>query len=552
MNTFLLTLIIGVVIWFIKLQVRNTHFLCMAQLEKYQINDYISWISRNKKHLPDFKEIYFTAALVFTGLWCLYLNLNKAEILLIILWVGGTAYLFYKRDRPKYKKKLVFTPRAIRLFITSNLLFLYLTFDMLLRIFSSTQYATLLVIFVIIAAQIMYQLAFYFILLGILINLPIETVINKYYMQSAKHLIRGSKAKIIGITGSYGKTSVKNILHTLLSVKYKTLKTPESYNTPMGICKVIRGDLKPDYDFFIVEMGARRVGEIKELCDLVEPETGIITAIGPQHLETFGSLKNISETKYELLKSLPDNGTAILNCDDSICVDMVNKRRFQNIFLFSTDFDKKKIPQKEEISYTFVEAKNISTDSNGSGFILKYGRSEVDIKSPLLGRQNIHNILAATAVALHYEVTLEEIKTAIKDIKPIPHRLQLIKNPNGIIIIDDAFNSNPVGAKMALDVLGKFKGGKRILVTPGLVELGEIEYEENKKLGERAAAICDYVIVVGKTQAEPIITGLEEKKFPSKKIKNVQSLSTASQHLQTILKAGDIILFENDLPDNYL
>ncbi len=552
MNTFFLTLIIGVVIWFIKLQARNTHFLHMAQLEKYQINDYITWISRNKKHLPDFKEIYFSAVLVFTGLWCLYLGLNKAEILLIILWIGGTVYLFYKRDRPKYKKKLVFTPRAIRLFITSNLLFLYLIFDMLLRIFSSTQYATLLVIFIVIALQIMYQLAFYFILLGTLINHPIETVINKYYMQSAKHLIRGSKTKIIGITGSYGKTSVKNILHTLLSVKYKTLKTPESYNTPMGICKVIRGDLKPDYDFFIVEMGARRMGEINEICNLVEPETGIITAIGPQHLETFGSLKNISETKYELLESLPDNGTAILNCDDSICVDMLNKRRFQNIFLFGIDFDKKKIPLKEETSYAFVQAKNISTDSDGSGFILEYGQSEVDVKSCLLGRQNIYNILAATAVALHYGVTLEKIKTAINDIKPIPHRLQLLKNPNGIIIIDDAFNSNPVGARMALDVLKSFKGGKKILVTPGLVELGEIEYEENKKLGERAAAICDYVIVVGKTQAEPIIAGLEEKKFSSNKIKNVQSLTTASQHLQTILKTGDIILFENDLPDNYL
>ncbi len=552
MNTFLLTLIIGVVIWFIKLQARNTHFLHMAQLEKYQINDYISWISRNKKHLPDLKEIYFTAALVFTGLWCLYLNLDNAEILLIILWIGTTAYLFYKRDRPKHKKKLVFTPRAIRLFITSNLLFLYLISDMLLRIFSSTQYATLLVIFVVIAAQIMYQLAFYFILLGTLINHPIETFINKYYMRSAKHIVRGSKAKIIGITGSYGKTSVKNILHTLLSVKYKTLKTPESYNTPMGICKVIRGDLEPDHDFFVVEMGARRIGEIKELCDLVGPETGIITAVGPQHLETFGSLKNISETKYELLKSLPDDGTAILNGDDPLCVDMVNKRRFQNIFLFGTDFDKKKIDQKEETSYTFVQAKNISIDSNGSGFILKNGRSEVEIKTDLLGRQNINNILAATAVALHYGMTLEEIKIAAKDIKPIPHRLQLIKNPNGMVVIDDAFNSNPVGARMALDVLRSFKGGKKILVTPGLIELGEIEYEENKKLGERAAEICDYVIVVGKTQAGPIIAGLEEKKFSSNKMKNVESLDKASQYLQTILKAGDIILFENDLPDNYL
>ena len=552
MNTFFLTLIIGVVIWFIKLQARHAYFLHMAQLEKYQINDYISWISRNKKHLLDFKEIYFTAVLAFTGFWCLYLTLNKAEILLIILWIGGTAYLFHKRDRPKYKKKLVFTPRAIRLFITSNLLFLYLTSDMLFRIFSSTQYATLLVIFVIIAAQIMHQLAFYFILLGILINHPIETVINKYYMQSARHVIRGSKANIIGITGSYGKTSVKDILHTLLSVKHKTLKTPESYNTPMGICKVIRGELKPDYDFFVVEMGARRPGEIKELCDLVEPETAIITAIGPQHLETFGSMGNISETKYEMIKSLPDNGTAVLNGDNPVCVNMANKGHPQNILLYGTDFDIKKIPQKKGTSYAFIQANNIFIDSDGSSFILKNGRSEVDIKSHLLGRENIHNILAATAVALHYGVTLKEIKTAVKNIKPTPHRLQLIKNSNGIIIIDDAFNSNPAGAKMALDVLGSFKGGNKILVTPGLVELGEIEYKENKKLGEMAAAICDYVIVVGKTQAESIIAGLEEKKFSSDKIKNVQSLDMASQYLQTILKPGDIVLFENDLPDNYL
>lgn len=552
MNTFFLTLIIGVVIWFIKLQTRHAHFLHMAQLEKYQINDYISWISRNKKHLPDFKEIYFAAVLVFTGFWCLYLTLNKAEILLIILWIGGTAYLFHKRDRSKYKKKLVFTPRAIRLFITSNLLFLYLLSDMLSRIFSSTQYATLLVIFVIVAAQIMHQLAFYFILLGILINHPIETVINKYYMRSARHVIRGSKAKIIGITGSYGKTSVKDILHTLLSVKYKTLKTPESYNTPMGICKVIRGDIKPDYDFFVVEMGARRLGEIKELCDLVEPETAIITAIGPQHLETFGSLENISETKYEIIKSLPDNGTAVLNGDNPICANMVNKGHPQKILLYGTDFDIKKIPQKKGTSYEFIKADNISIDSDGSSFVLKNGRSEVGIKSHLLGRENIHNILAASAAALHYGVTLKEIKTAVKNIKPTPHRLQLIKNSNGIIVIDDAFNSNPVGAKMALNVLGSFKGGNKILVTPGLVELGEIEYEENKKLGEMAAAICDYVIVVGKTQAESIIAGLEEKKFSSDKIKNVQSLDMASQCLQTILKPGDIVLFENDLPDNYL
>ena len=550
MNTFFPILLIGVSTWFIKLQSRHIYFLHMVQLEKYQINDYISWISRNKKQIPDYKEIYFTAVLAFTGLWCLYLKLNKSEILLIILWVAGTVYLFYKRTRPKYKKKLVFTSRAIRLFITTNLLFLYLTFDMLFRIFSSSQYPALLIIFFIIAAQIMYQLAFYFILLGILINYPIETAINKYYMLSSKNIVNRSKATVIGITGSYGKTSVKDILHTLLSIKYKTLKTPESYNTPMGICKVIRRDLKPDYDFFVVEMGARRPGEIKELCDLVNPETGIVTAVGPQHLETFGSLENISNTKYELIKSLPDSGTAVLNGDNSLTTDMASKRHLQNI-LFGTDLDEKKISQKE-LSCSLIQAKNISMDSNGSSFILKNGESEIDIKSHLLGHKNIYNILAAVAVALHYGITLQEVKTSIKDIKPTPHRLQLIKNSNGIIIIDDAFNSNPVGAKTALDVLGRFKGGKKILVTPGLVELGNIEYEENKKLGKMAAEICDYVIIVGNTQAKPIISGLEENNFAAEKVKNVSSLDIASQCLQKILTPGDIVLFENDLPDNYL
>lgn len=544
MNTFFILVIFGVVIWFTKLQARHEHFLHMAQLEKYQISDYIFWISRNKKQLPDYKEIYFTLALVFTGLWCLYLDLNKAEMLLIMLWVIGTIYLFFRRDRLKCKKKLVFTPRAIRLFITSNFLFLYLTFDILFRIFSSAQYPTILGIFIIISAQIMYQFAFYFILLGLLINYPVETVINKYYFQSARRVIRKRKTTVIGITGSYGKTSVKNILYTLLSTKYKTLKTPESYNTPMGICKIIHRDLKQDYDFFVVEMGARRSGDIKELCDLVKPVTGIITAIGPQHLKTFGSLENISETKYELIKSLPENSVAVLNGDDPVCAEMANKRFLKKTIFFGIDFE---IPPP-----SFIEAKKIIIDSEGSCFILKNGRSEIEIKSHLLGRQNIYNILAAAAVALHYGLSLQELKTAVKDLKPIPHRLQLIKNPNGIIIIDNAFNSNPVGASMALDVLRSFKGGKKTLVTPGLVELGEIEYEENKKFGEKAASICDYVIVVGKTQSKPIIAGLEEKGFSSDKIKSVNSLDKASQCLRTILKPNDIVLFENDLPDNYL
>jgi UDP-N-acetylmuramoyl-tripeptide--D-alanyl-D-alanine ligase len=288
------------------------------------------------------------------------------------------------------------------------------------------------------------------------------------------------------------------------------------------------------------------------LCELVQPDIGVITAIGPQHLETFGSLENISQTKYELIESLSAAGISVLNGDDPICLEMGEKPFLEKKILFSIDDGiERKDPSKAN-SFGFVKAKNISVDSHGSSFILENEGNEEELRSPLLGYQNIYNILAASAVALQLGVTLHEIKTVAKDLKPTPHRLQLIKNSYGVLIIDDAFNSNPVGARMALDVLKSFKHGRKILVTPGFVELGDIEYEENKKLGAKAAEVCDFVIVVGKTGAKPLIAGLVEQGFSSEKIKEVQSLENASKSLQTILKPNDVVLFENDLPDNYL
>ena len=133
------------------------------------------------------------------------------------------------------------------------------------------------------------------------------------------------KPKVIAITGSYGKTSTKDFLATILSKRYKVLKTPGSFNTPMGICKVIRGELKPEHEIFIVEMGAKEKGNIKELCDLVRPEIGIITAIGPQHLETFKTMESVVSTKYELIESLPVEGIAVLNNDDENCRNLVKR-----------------------------------------------------------------------------------------------------------------------------------------------------------------------------------------------------------------------------------
>ena len=177
--------------------------------------------------------------------------------------------------------------------------------------------------------------------------------------------------------------------------------------------------------------------------------------------------------------------------------------------------------------------------------------AETEIRTQLLGKHNVSNILAAMAVAIECGMTLEEIRVAIANVEPVPHRLQLTSNGGDVTIIDDSFNSNPVGAKAALEVLTEIQGRKKVLVTPGMVELGEREYEENKRLGEHAADVCDLVILVGPTRTTPILDGLKAAQYPSQQIIVALNLEEVKQHLATRVQAGDVVLFENDLPDNY-
>jgi UDP-N-acetylmuramoyl-tripeptide--D-alanyl-D-alanine ligase len=169
----------------------------------------------------------------------------------------------------------------------------------------------------------------------------------------------------------------------------------------------------------------------------------------------------------------------------------------------------------------------------------------------LLGRHNVLNILGAACIALEMGMSLQEIAKAIPKIKQVPHRLQLVPGAAGVTVIDDSYNSNPIGAIEALNVLREFNAGKRVLVTPGMVELGELESKENEKLGAAAAKICDYVLLVGAKQTQPILRGLEREQFPQERLRVVKDLSEATSELQKIVRSGDVVLFENDLPDLY-
>ena len=379
----------------------------------------------------------------------------------------------------------------------------------------------------------------FFVLFANLLNKPVETGIRNRYIKEARTLLRENKnLQVIGITGSYGKTSVKFFLTTLLSAKYNVLCTPENYNTPMGVVKTVRENLSPLHEIFVCEMGARRVGEIKELCDLVHPRYGIITSVGPQHLETFLTQERVRKTKFELAKALPEEGFVCLNADSEELMKEDYKGRQ---VLYSL----------EGAGRGDYHAENVSVSSEGTSFTLVHNEERADFVTPVIGRHNVLNIVGALAMAHELGMSYEELYPKGRQLQSVPHRLQLLDRGN-VALIDDAYNSNPTGAKAALDTLALFKGF-RILVTPGMVELGEKMEECNRTFGKQAAKACDYAILVGKRQAEPILQGLLEGGFPKEKIYVAETIGEAISVAYSLPTGGEkpIILLENDLPDNY-
>jgi UDP-N-acetylmuramoyl-tripeptide--D-alanyl-D-alanine ligase len=371
---------------------------------------------------------------------------------------------------------------------------------------------------------------------------PIENIINERYKSLAAAKLAGRPDLIrIGITGSYGKTSTKFILDAILSEKYDVLASPSSINTPMGLTILIREQLEQHHQVFIAEMGARRAGEIRELAELVKPRYGVITSIGPQHLETFGSLENIAKTKFELIEELPGDGVGFFGADDGE-TDALYERAACEKYRAGIGG-----------GFLYMRAEDIEAGEFGSRFTLCDNEgNRAACVTKLLGRHNIANIVLCGAVAARLGMTMEQIARGVKRVRPIEHRLMLMRGENGeSLVIDDAFNSNPAGAKAALDVLSQFKSRRRLIVTPGMVELGEKQNDLNYIFGAQIAACCDIAVLVGSSCSRAIARGAVDSGMNIESIHFVPSLKDAAALLQKIGIKNDIILFENDLPDNY-
>ena len=409
-------------------------------------------------------------------------------------------------------------------------------------------------------------------LFAAIITSPIEKRRNARFVTAAKTVLAARTDLIkIGVTGSYGKTTAKNLLSAFLSKEYSTCVTPGNYNTPMGIALTVRDELLADDEVFVAEMGARYRGDIRELCDIVSPSIAVITAIGTQHLETFGSEENLFVTKNELVEALPADGVAIFNGDNDGAIklyDRCAKRRLisgsdeeavQKLYaLFSTGDRRAKCKTAAGVKPTEEEVKALSRfdafygdicyAARGMEFTLVLNGRAARITTALLGA-HVPSMIAECALTANYlGISLEKIKFAASEVKAVAHRLELLYNGDDVII-DDAYNGNEAGAQNALEVLSKFSPRIRVLITPGIVELGEHGEAANARIGELAAVSCDYAIFVG-GNASALARGAKSAGMNVDNVTEVRDLDDAVEKLKTI-KGEKAVLFENDLPDNY-
>lgn len=542
----------------LKIVVQGFFLIHKLQQMGYENQKFLKWLEGNqyrKVLVWNLFELFIPLFVILLFYFCkdIDLRLYKAitSIMMCGVFIWKITHPFFAGwigKKANHKKPLVYTPRVKRLVFTLIFLIVISLFLMFcfvvypieqfsLSSWGFFKYNAFILLFSVITPI--------FILLSNWINLPLEKLIHLVYFFKAKWKRKKANVCSIGVTGSFGKTSTKFFLTEILSAKYKTLTTPSSFNTPMGLSKVINSNELSNFEYFVAEMGADHVGDIQKLCSLVSPKIGIITAVGIQHLETFGIPENILKTKLELFDAIPSDGFGAYNYDSEMLREGIKSHHYSfPIYSYSI------LPENRDKVDLFAD--HIRHTKDGLNFEAIFQNGEVlSIVTELLGRHNVLDLLGAIIVAKKLGISSKEIERKIKSIEAVEHRLKKIDPKTGILILDDAFNSNYNGAIEAVNVLNEIEGNKKIVVTPGFVELGKEEERLNKMFGEYMAAKVDYVILVGATKTFSIREGLLNGGFSYNCIIPVNSLSEAQKILTGLLMPGDVVLFENDLPDIY-
>ena len=353
---------------------------------------------------------------------------------------------------------------------------------------------------------------------------PLERALSERWVKRAAAKLASSGARVVAITGSYGKTTTKGYLHHLLSGQVSAVTTPASFNNRMGLARAINEHLVPGASVFVAEMGTYGKGEIASLCEFVPPDVAVITSIGPVHLERFGSEKAIVEAKREILANA---AVAILNIDHPLLAEVADQ-------------------EEGRLKVVRVSASNADVEVSVVDRTLRVDGETIGVVGPdVFGS----NLAAAAAAAIQCGVSVEEIGRRLAGLPVAPHRREQSTSERGFVVIDDTYNSNPAGARAALDLLCSVPGeGRRVVVTPGMVEMGTRQDAENALFGQAVAERASDLVVVGRTNRRALVEGA---KGGAGTVTVLSSRQEAVEWVRSRLGPGDAVLYENDLPDHY-
>ena len=523
-------------VWLAGTWLRIRHQARFYQIEEYMSRRYLRWwLASRSRGLPSRP----VASGVFGAALAALLTMPSSAIAAMVLALVAV----FPRRESEVKKPLAATARVKRILLAANIL------SALPILWAYVADAQLVIVYGLGLAT--WLLSPLWLASGNALLSPFDLFMRRRYLRRAAAVLAQTNPKIVGITGSYGKTTTKMFLREILAARYQVYATPKSYNTLMGISLAINRDLAEDYrtEVFISEMGAYVEGEIARICQLTPPDIAIVTEVGPQHLERFGSLENVRKAKYELVANLPPDGVAVFNRDNPWIRAMRELGYPQTRLTVSRELT---LESAREKGITWL-AHDISESLAGLTFRATNPASgeTAQITTRLNGEHNVTNLLLCIAVARHENIPLRDIVARIGGLQPAESRLTRETTAAGITIINDAYSANPAGIVSALKLLGMHEDGARLLITPGMVELGELQDDENRKLGELATKYATDIILVGKRQTAPILRGIESTGFDLARAHVVDTLAEAVAWQERNLKAGDTVLFLNDLPDTY-
>jgi len=570
-------------LWFIR-QIKSILFwVYLWQLKEYYIGRFFDHFRTEKGKQLNFNYLNLLKIFLISGFLCFFLfgwwegrslfPLIFTPILILLYFVETIVFLknlFQKRlIKPVITKKTGLILLLLIIIFCFLLVFFYQNFKNLIW------FSFWLLIIDIFTPSLVFLL--------ILILQPLANLTKSQTIKKAKEKRdKFKKLLVIGITGSYGKTSTKEFLTTILSSRFKVLSTPAHRNTDMAIAQLILDKLNEDIEIFIVEMAAYKRGEITSPCQIVKPKIGILTGINEQHMATYGSQENIIKTKYELIENLPKDGLSIFNGENFYCLELYQKteipKRLCNInktfgenFMLQSDFWVEDLKVEKE----FLSFKAFSKNSKEYTGILPSTKwipgDSAKFKLNLLGVQNIENVLLAAACAKELGINLEEIASACQKIKPEQGGMVLKKGKEGLNIIDATYSANPDGVISHLDYL-KIWEGKKIIVMPCLIELGRASKKLHKRIGQKIGEVCDLAIITTKERFKDLKGGAIEKEMnkdnilfienPKKTFEKIKSftkkddlpsdLSVEASAKVEVLAKEDVVLLESRVPNQLI